>query len=238
MSNTSKKHRNRKIRNISLVVFIILLIGSFIISRQNQEIDPASFADLEVFALEDRVKGNPDSGLVLVEYSDFQCPACANAAPILDELVDNFGEQFALEYRHFPLRQNHPNAQLAAQAAESAGIQGKFWEMHDLLFERQTEWSRSPNPRGHFRVYAEELDLHLDRFQFDLESSDVKNRVDMHFDEAMSLGLPGTPAFVFNGEPVDLNEWIQTNIDPVVLTETDVVPEDEPETVESEDSAE
>jgi protein-disulfide isomerase len=222
MSNTSNKHRNRKIRNISLVAFVVLLVGSFIVSRSNREIDPATFADVETYPIEDRIKGNPESGVLLVEYSDFQCPACANAAPAISQLVENFGDQFALEYRHFPL-QRHPHARIAAQAAEAAGIQGKFWEMHDMLFEKQNEWSHSPRPNQHFRAYAREIGINEDRFRYDLESDQVIERVSEHFEEAMDLGLPGTPAFVFNGEIIDLTTFIQENITPV---ETETAQED------------
>jgi protein-disulfide isomerase len=161
-----------------------------------------------------------------VEYSDFQCPACRAVAPAVAELVENFGEQFVLEYRHFPLRQIHPNAQMAAQAAEAAAMQGKFWEMHDLMFEKQTEWSQSFNPERFFRGYAEDLGMNVDRFRFDLESDEVKNRVNADADEAAALGIPGTPGFVYNGEVIDVNTFISENLEPVVLSQEEGIVED------------
>ena len=137
---------------------------------------------------------------------------CKAAEPAVSNLVEIFGDQFALEYRHFPLRQIHPNAQIAAQAAEAAAIQGKFWEMHDILFEKQAEWSQSFNPERYFRTYAEDIGLNVDRFRFDLESDMVKDRVNTDADEAAALGLPGTPAFVFNGESIDINTFIAENL--------------------------
>lgn len=216
MSNTSKKRRNKNIRTGVIIGIIVVLVGSFIISQKDSKIDPAVIASVPVTEPAPHVKGNAESGITLVEYSDFQCPACKSVAPQINALVAEFGEQFQLEYRHLPLRSIHPNAQIAAQAAEAAGMQGAFWEMHDMLFERQTEWAQSFNPERFFRNYAEDLGLNADRLVYDMESSEVKAIVDGHFDEAQALQLPGTPSFVFKGEKVDLNQFITENITPVV----------------------
>ncbi len=208
MSNTSKKRRNKKIRIGVIIGIIALLVISFVVSQNDKKVDPASIADVEVFPISAHIKGNAESDITLIEYSDFQCPACKAAAPAVGQLVDELGGQFALEYRHFPLRQIHPNAQLAAQASEAAGIQGKFWEMHDLLFEKQSEWATSLNPKRHFINYAGELGLNEDRFKLDLNSDEVKAQVNAHADEAAALGLPGTPAFVYNGEQIDIQDFV------------------------------
>lgn len=217
MGNTSKKRRNKRLWTGGIIALLALLVISFVVSKTNDTIDPASFADVETFALAAHEKGNTESEIRLVEYSDFQCPACKAAAPAVAELVENFGDQFVLEYRHFPLRSIHPNAQIAAQASEAAAVQGKFWEMHDKLFEMQAEWSQSFNPERFFRTYAEELGMNVDRFRFDLESDEVKDRVNANADEAAALSLPGTPAFVFNGEQVDVNTFIAENLDTSAL---------------------
>jgi len=217
MGNTSKKRRNKRLWTGGIIAVIALLIISFIISNSDDTIDPASFADLEVQEIGIHEKGNLESEIRLVEYSDLQCPACKNTAPILDSLVADLGDQFALEYRHFPLRSIHPNAQLAAQAAEAAGIQGKFWEMHDVLFEKQSEWSQSFNPERYFRTYAVELGLNEDRFRFDLESNEVKDRVNADYNQGLELGVQGTPAFVLNGELIDINTFIADYLDTSVF---------------------
>lgn len=213
MSNTSKKRRNKRLWTGGIIAVVTILIISFAVSKSGNPIDPASFANVETFPLSAHEKGNSESDIRLIEYSDFQCPACKAAAPAVAELVENFGDQFVLEYRHFPLRSIHPNAQLAAQATEAAAIQGKFWEMHDKLFEMQEEWSQSFNPERYLRQYAVEIGLNEDRFRFDLNSDEVKNVVNQHFDEAQALQLPGTPSFVFNGEQIDVNTFIAENID-------------------------
>lgn len=208
MSNTSKKYRNKRIRNISLGALIVIIIGSFIVSRNANKVDPSAIENVETFPIAEHIKGNVDSGLMLIEYSDFQCPACAQTYPIVKQMIEQYGDQFAVEYRHFPLRQIHPNAQIAAQAAEAAGIQGKFWEMHDMLFEQRDEWTESFNPKRYFTNYAEKIGINPDRFVHDLESSDVKDRVNGDYDEAMGLNLPGTPSFVLNGERIDFEDFV------------------------------
>lgn len=213
MANTSKKRRNKRLWTGGIIAVVALLIISFFVSQSGDPIDETAFANLEVQGSTANIKGNAESDILLVEYSDFQCPACKAAAPAIQDLVDQYGDQFAFEYRHFPLRSIHPNAQEAAQAAEAAGIQGKFWEMHDMLFEKQDEWAQSFNPERFFRTYAQDIGLNVDRFRYDFKSDAVKDIVNSQFDEATALGIPGTPGFVFNGEIVDVNTFVTENID-------------------------
>jgi len=221
MGNTSNKRRNKRAWTWGIVLLLILLVISFIVSKTGDKVDPASFTDVEIIADSAHVKGNLESEIRLIEYSDFQCPACRAAAPAIEDLVENFGEQFVLEYRNFPLRQIHPNAQIAAQAAEAAAMQGKFWEMHDKLFEKQEEWAQSFNPDRFFRGYAKELGLNVDRFRFDLESDEVKNHVNSDADEAAALGIPGTPGFVYDGEIIDINTFITENLQAIEVNEAE-----------------
>ena len=220
MSNTSHKYRNKKIWIWGIIIVVLLLVVSFVVSKGNKQVDPASFTDVETFDDSPHIKGDPNAEIVLIEYSDFQCPACKAAAPAVADLVDVYGDRLAIEYRNFPLRQIHPNAQVGAQAAEAAAIQGKFWEMHDLLFERQSEWAESFNPERYFRDYAQELGLNGDRFRYDFGSDEVKNRVNTDADEAMALEVPGTPGLVYNGEVIDMNTFLAENFAPVVVEES------------------
>ena len=206
MSHSPKKRK--KIINTTLIVLALILVVSFFVSRSGEKVDPASFADVETFALEPRVKGNLESDITLIEFSDFQCPACGQAYPIVKQLSEEYGDQFSLEYRHFPLRAIHPNAQIAAQAAEAAGVQGKFWEMHDMLFDNQSEWSTSFNPTKNFKEYAETLEINVDRFEYDLKSDEVKQKVNADADQAELLNLPGTPSFIVNGETKSFEEFV------------------------------
>ena len=218
MSNTSHKYRNTKMWTWGIILIIVLLVVSFIISKSDTTVDPESFASIEVYKDSAHEKGNVESDIRLIEYSDFQCPACKAAEPAIAQLLDAYGDQFVLEYRNFPLRQIHPNAQVGAQAAEAAAMQGKFWEMHDLLFENQDEWSQSFNPERYFRQYAKEIGLNVDRFRYDFDSDEVKDRVNADYDEAIALAIPGTPGFVSEGSIVDVNDFIREHFQPVVPT--------------------
>ena len=157
---------------------------------------------------DDHVRGNTTAETVLVEYSDFQCPACAAFYPTVKALETEFGTSTAIVYRHFPLSQQK-NATLAAAAAEAAGLQGKFWEMHDQLFETQEEWSPlgSDAAEDYFVKLAEGIDLETGRFSEDMGSSAVKERVDRDEREGVVAGVNATPTFYLNGKKLMLNNF-------------------------------
>lgn len=146
------------------------------------------------------IKGNPEATVTLVKYSDFQCPACAQFASVVSDVMAAYGDQIAFEYKHFPLIQIHPHAESAARAAEAAGQQGKFYEFHDLLFANQEEWSRSATPGTFFVRYAEALELDMQLFSRHQRSSLIRDKVRAQLMEARNLGLTSTPTFFLNGE--------------------------------------
>ncbi|MBI2639367.1 MAG: thioredoxin domain-containing protein [Candidatus Sungbacteria bacterium] len=148
----------------------------------------------------DNMKGSKESKVVLVEYSDFQCPACAAYYPLVKEAAKEFADDAQFVYRHFPLSQIHRNAELAARAAEAAGRQGKFWEMHDIIFEKQSEWASEKNARELFRQYAETLGLDLERFSQDIDSSGVISKVADDYRGGFDSGVNSTPTFFLNGQ--------------------------------------
>jgi len=154
--------------------------------------------------------------VTIIEYADFQCPGCAAISPLLRQIGEAYPEDVEVIYRYFPLNSIHPNAQKSAEAAEAAGTQGKFWEYHDLLFERQTDWSAldATAARDFFVALAEELGLDSDQFAADLDSGAFAERVSASEQEATSLGLPGTPSAIVNGQiipgeslPRDFETW-------------------------------
>ena len=148
----------------------------------------------------DWVKGAEDAEITIIEYADFQCPGCSGIAPALTQFLENHPEA-RLVYRHFPLS-FHDKAMVTAAASEAAGAQGKFWEMYDLLFSRAAEWgSLTPEEaRDKMSEYAEELDLDLERFDQELDDDVYAEKINAHYEEAVELGLPGTPTFIFNGQ--------------------------------------
>lgn len=153
-------------------------------------------------ASDDWRRGNENAKVVLIEYSDFQCPACASYYPLVKALHEESGDSLLVVYRHFPLSQIHVNAEPAARAAEAAGRQGKFWEMHDVLFERQKEWLEDRNVIGAFSVYAGALGLDTGRFINDFNSQEVKERVRRDYQSGFRAGVAGTPTFFLNGKKI------------------------------------
>ncbi len=157
--------------------------------------------DLTKPRADDWVRGNREAVTVLVEYSDFECPACAAYAPVVKRLVDDLGADFAFVYRHFPLSQ-HRNAKAAAAAAEAAGRQGKFWEMADFLFDNQESWEGKSGANKIFAGYAKTLGLDESKFATDFDSSAIADRVESNRDEGFKLLVNSTPTFFLNGQKI------------------------------------
>lgn len=146
----------------------------------------------------DWVRGPRDAKVVLVEYSDFQCPACARFYPELLAIEKEYEGKIAFVYRHFPLLQIHKNAEVAGRASEAAGMQGKFWEMHAKLFENQSSWDDEVNPVPLFTTYAKEIGLDEAKFALDIESESARKAVADGYRDSVALGLNSTPSFYLN----------------------------------------
>lgn len=202
-----EKHLKRLYRRITLWLIVFLSIGGAIfgmVKLASQSSNNFTASILSPPTNDDWVKGNKESKVVLVEYSDFQCPACAAYYFVLKKLFQEFGNDIQFVYRHFPLRRIHPNSQLAAQASEAAGIQGKFWEMHDMIFENQQEWSRKNRDRAEeiFISYAKRLNLDIERFKDDLNSEKVKDKVNSDYQSGIEAKINATPTFFLNGKKI------------------------------------
>ena len=142
----------------------------------------------------DHSQGPADARVVLLEYGDFECPYCGQAYPIVKQIQREMGRRLRLVFRNFPLREIHPNAEHAAEAAEAAGVQHKFWEMHDRLFERQFALQDD-----NLVEYAGDLGLDVVRFQKELTEEKHEPRVREDFRSGVSSGVNGTPTFFING---------------------------------------
>ena len=144
-------------------------------------------------------RGTDTARVTLEEFSDFQCPACGGLEPGLRRVMQDYeGRGVRLIFRNYPL-QMHKYAFLAARAAEAAGQQGKFWEMHDLIYDNQKEWSEAMEPRVQFDSYATRLGLDVQRFKADTERPDVAERIKADMLRGNSLGVKGTPTVYLNG---------------------------------------
>lgn len=148
----------------------------------------------------DHVKGNPDAPLTIVEYSDFQCPACEAQYKSIKEAWGPVKSSVRFVYRHFPLTNIHPHAMTAAYYSEAAAMQGKFWEMHDLMFETQGRWFGSKDIKPVFDGYVKQLGLDADKFAKDLESDAVKDKVALDLQSAKKAQVASTPSLYLNGE--------------------------------------
>lgn len=162
------------------------------------------------------VLGSETSPVVLEEFADFQCPTCASKHPIVKEVISNYGQRIKYVFRNYPLPM-HSNAYEAALSAEAAGLQGKFWQMQDLIFKNQATWSsQTPNARSTFKEYAQRIGLDVAKFEADVTGLSAKGRVDQDVRRANSLGVSGTPTFFLNGQPLRLNQITKESL-PVVL---------------------
>jgi NhaA family Na+:H+ antiporter len=146
----------------------------------------------------DHIEGPADAAVTLVEYGDYECPYCREVAPIIEQLEERFGDRLRYVFRHFPITSAHPNAQLAAEAAEAAAAQGKFWEMHDRLFEHT-----GPLHRQQLVLFAQDLDLDVERFERELDEHVHADRVREDFLSGVRSGVNGTPTLFLNGVRYD-----------------------------------
>jgi protein-disulfide isomerase len=153
-----------------------------------------------------RVRGRADAPVQFEEFSDFQCPTCGAMHGIVKQLVEKYPAQVGVAFRNFPLREIHKHAAEAARAAEAAGMQGKFWEMHDLLYERQTEWKDPNDARAIFMRYAQSLGLDMNRFASDIDGSVVAMRIVADERRGAALGVHGTPTFFVNGRELTFEQ--------------------------------
>lgn len=189
---------------IILAIVIVGLGALFVVTKPKDGTNSGFDGDAKVVQDDDHVRGNRDAKVVLIEYGDLQCPACGSYYPVLKSLEAEFGDDVAFVFRHFPLISIHPNAFSASRAAEAAGNQGKFWEMHDLLFETQNDWGQvGTNQQSLFEGYADQLGLNMDTFRTDYASTAVADRINRDIASAKEFDVRSTPTFVLNGEKID-----------------------------------
>lgn len=183
-----------------LIILAVLVLGfaGFIALNKN-----STSTDGDAAEASQHTQGAGNKGVTLVEYGDFQCPSCAGYFPILQEVKQKFGDDITFQFRHFPLIQAHQNAMAAHRAAEAASKQDKFWEMHDMLFERQQLWANSNSIASVLEGYASELGLDVEQFKQDYQSSETNTAINADIAAGKELKVTGTPTFFINGDKVD-----------------------------------
>jgi len=199
-----KEKRNAMLKKAGIIVgaVAIVLVSVLGLIKLSGSSNSPSAINVPPVSKSDITRGDPKSKITLIEYSDFQCPACAAYYPIVKQLFAEFGDKIYFAYRFFPLTSIHKNAMIASQAAYAAKLQGKFWEMHDMLFETQTSWAESDNAADTFTAYAKKLNLDVNKFQKDMNSDEAKNYVADSQNQASSIGVNSTPTFFVNGRQI------------------------------------
>lgn len=197
-------------KNIPLLIgtivgtlLMIFGIAFFFSGKTEQEQSTAQVDPAQLVADVSKSVGAETAPVTIVEFSDFQCPACKSSQSLLKQLLSQKGDSIRMVYKHFPLSDIHPNAQLAAQASEAALSMGKFWEFHDVLFEKQDEWAKITDKKelvNQFGTYAENLKLDKRQFLERIESQTSIQAVKKDQELGTSVQVEGTPTFFVNGQ--------------------------------------
>ncbi len=184
------------------IVVIGLIIWGMIAAANKADKESANVAPVDKVISTDWVKGASTSPATLIEYSDFQCPACGAYFPLVQKLLKEDGDKILFVSRNFPLPQ-HSNAIPAAQAAGAAGNQGKFWEMHEMLFSTQADWENSTDSKTIFAGYAKKLGLDMTKYSADVDSKEVMDKINADVKSGEKAGVNSTPSFYLNGKKLN-----------------------------------
>ena len=183
---------------IGIFTVVIVIAGVFFFSRSKPQENPNQKADETVlYSNTKKSIGDPNAPVKIVEFADMQCPACRSAQPILKSVLEKHKDQIYFVFRHYPLS-THKNARPAAKAVEAAALQGKIWEMVDLIYTKQPEWSEKSDAKDLFTGYAQELGLDVEKFKADLDAS--YDMIDSDFADGNKVGVSSTPTFFINGQ--------------------------------------
>lgn len=188
---------------------ILVVFVSFLFSNSSKEVT----VDTNILnAGTLLVKGAENPQVTVVEFADFQCPACRAASPLTAQLVEMYPEQVQVIFRHFPLVSIHPNAQMASLAAQAAAEQNKFWELHDLLYDRQSDWSTLSSDEFEAKLgeYADELEIDKTLLFERIQSDQVKDQVAADISLGNQVNISGTPTFFVNGTETSAPQLLTT----------------------------
>lgn len=196
---------NTKIIGIIVAVTVVIFIAAvFFLSKQTDNTNQPTqqVVNKEALVRSDSFRKTSDlKKVTLVEFADFQCPACGAYHPLVKQLEEQLGADLEFVFRNFPLPM-HKNAKLASYTAEAAGKQNKFWQMHDLLFENQKIWSDSTNAKELFLGYAQDLGLDKGKFESDLDLGEIKDKVERDIQDGRILSVNSTPTFFINDQKI------------------------------------
>ncbi len=189
-----------------IFIIILALIVWGLIAAMNKAPQLGKLLEPAPVTSADHIRGPASAPVTLIEYGDFQCPACGVYFPIFERVWNEASTSVRLVFRHFPLSQ-HPNAIPAAKASEAASLQGKFWEMFAQLYENQSEWSDAPDASPIFAKYAATIGLDAAKFKSDSALASLASVIQADEDEGIHIGINHTPTFFLNGKEISPNTY-------------------------------
>lgn len=195
---------NKQFLIVGSIFLVLIALGFYLSAHDNSVNGTASTAPADpklLIKANSHMTGSPTAKVQLVEFGDYQCPACDAAYPIVKQITDKYAsnKDFNFVFRNFPLPQ-HQFAMIAAEAAEAAGEQGKYWQMHDLLYANQNNWISVTDPTVYFVQYASQLGLDVNKFKSEIQAGKFANIINADKNDAITLNITGTPGFFINGE--------------------------------------
>ncbi|HEX4774519.1 MAG TPA: thioredoxin domain-containing protein [Candidatus Saccharimonadales bacterium] len=188
-----------------IAAVIIVFIGIFALTNKS---GGSSNSNGKAGTLTHHVEGQGQDGILLQEYGDYECPYCGQYFPIVKQVEQEFDKQITFQFSNFPLVSIHQNAFAGARAAEAAALQGKFWQMHDALYESQSQWTSASDPSSLFDQLAQQLGLNVTQFKSDYASTQVNNLINADMAQGNKLGITGTPTFYLDGKQIQVGESV------------------------------
>ena len=192
-----------------IAVLIIVFVGVFALNGHNKA-NTSNKSSSGSGKPTNHVEGKGSSGVTLVEYGDYQCPYCEQYYPIVKQVASDYNDQIYFQFRNFPLISVHQNAFAGARAAEAASLQGKFWQMHDLLYDNQSQWSEAKDPTTYFHQYAQQLGLNVSKFESDYASNQVNDAINADLAVGNKLNIQGTPTFFLDGKQIQVTASVDS----------------------------
>jgi protein-disulfide isomerase len=212
-------------RNLPLLIIAAVLVGAFAVGvlmykamkPAPEKIQTPPTGTMVAGAEPTHTRGVQSAPVLLEEFGDFECPPCGALYPLLKEIEKEYGDRLRVDFRQFPLVTMHKHAYDAARAAEAAGMQGKFWEMHDMLYEKQNVWTVAPDPRSEFLNYARALNLNEDAFMRDMVGEQASMRVALDIRRGKSLNVIGTPTVFINNRQLKAEEMTAAGLHKAIV---------------------
>lgn len=204
---------------IALAVIAVILVGIVVVTNRNNTTTSTSLGQPT-----NHVEGNDTKNVTFIEYGDYECPICEEFYPTVKQVVADEFNNIKFQFRNLPLTQIHPNAFAGARAAEAASDLGKFWQMHDLLYDYQNDWVPSSNPLTFFDTYASQLGLNVTQFNKDYSSNQVDNAINADLNAFNQTGdQMATPTFILDGKTLNNENLIGSNNEPSVAAFESVI---------------